>query len=238
VRHAELTWTFARAAPAAQLLAIFVQYPHPVSPAVRHKHLAFAGQEHAIGPTALFPLGEEFAVSVKYLNAAVVAVADIDLALGVHADRVWQIELSRTFAFFAPLLEQLAVFGVFQDSEIAIAISDVKLAIGGNRDIGWPIIAIRSVASLAFGAEGQQQFAVGVKLEHLMIAGVSGPDVVVFVDAQAMRRLEMLVAPGTKEFAVGCENHDRIFAAMEDEDIVIGIGGHGGDGAEFEFFRE
>ena len=54
-------------------------------------------------------LAEEFAVAVEDLDAAVAAVGDVDVSLGVGGDAVRRVELAGLVAGFAEGLEPFAV---------------------------------------------------------------------------------------------------------------------------------
>src|SRR5262249_54873354 len=57
------------------------------------------------------PFIEEFAASVKNLDARVVAVCDVNLALRVHGYAVGQVEFAEARALLAPIELELAVRG-------------------------------------------------------------------------------------------------------------------------------
>ena len=67
-------------------------------------------------------LAEQLAVLGENLDAVVVAVADIEIALGIHRQAVWHAELARTGTRGAPLLDELAIgieLGVGIHDEVA-----------------------------------------------------------------------------------------------------------------------
>ncbi len=55
------------------------------------------------------PLGLVFAVAVEHLHAVVLAVGDIDIAVGIARDVVHDVELAGIGARFAPAQHQLSV---------------------------------------------------------------------------------------------------------------------------------
>ena len=74
----------------------------------------------------------------------------------------------------------------------------------------------------------RQQFAGVGEFHDLVVAVVGDPDVVVPIDAQAVRIAEHALAPGTQVLALAVENDDRVgfLAALEDVDIPGRIGCH------------
>src|SRR5215475_3177797 len=64
---------------------------------------------HAARPAELLPFGEELAVLVEDLEAVVGAVGDEQASGGIERKPVWYVELARSLAFLAPLLDELAV---------------------------------------------------------------------------------------------------------------------------------
>src|SRR5882757_7284083 len=80
-------------------------------------------------------LADVGAVGVKYLDAAVVAVGDVEQALRVENERVRQIEFARPFPSSAPSLDEGAVPVELQHTRLALAVplqhEDVA---GGSND--------------------------------------------------------------------------------------------------------
>src|SRR5262249_5447050 len=70
------------------------------------------------------------------------------------------------------------------------------------------------------------------ELQHLKIPDIGEPDVTRAVDAQAVGRFEILIAPGTHELAVALEDEHRVLAAVADVDAVARVGRYCGDRAE------
>src|SRR5262249_56042211 len=79
-------------------------------------------------------LALEVPVAVEHLDAAIVAVADIDIALGIGGDRMHEIEFAGALAVLAPRLHPVAVLVVFGDAcvHVAVADEDVALRIPGH----------------------------------------------------------------------------------------------------------
>src|SRR5207302_9993999 len=67
-------------------------------------------------------------LAVEHLNAAVVAVSDIDIALRVGRDGVYQIELARPLAFLAPGFHPVAIPVELGDARIHVAVADIAVA--------------------------------------------------------------------------------------------------------------
>src|ERR1700674_980838 len=76
----------------------------------------------AARPVQIVPLRLILAVAVEYLNTVVLAVGDIDPAVGVGADIVHDVELSRAGAGLAPRHQQLAVGRIFMDARVAVTV--------------------------------------------------------------------------------------------------------------------
>src|SRR5262249_37145669 len=77
-------------------------------------------------PAELFPLGEELAVLVEDLEAAVGAVGDEQTAGGIECEPVRHIEFAGSGAFLAPRLDELAVGGELDDAGVGL----VAVAVG------------------------------------------------------------------------------------------------------------
>src|SRR4051794_28549289 len=84
----------------------------------------------ATGAMQVLPLGLELTVGVEHLDAGVLAVRDIDPAVGIATDVVDDVELALAGPWCAPRHEQLAVRRVFVDAGVAIAVRHVNLALG------------------------------------------------------------------------------------------------------------
>src|SRR6516162_1556059 len=91
------------------------------------ERVAAGRHAHAVRPMQIVPLGLEPAVAVEHLNPMILAVGDIDPAVGVAADVVRDIELSRVSARLAPRHQQFAVASVFVDPRITVTVGNVKI---------------------------------------------------------------------------------------------------------------
>ena len=149
-----------RIAEAAQQLALVIDDadPRPEIRALqvdRHRRAELAdiadrvaGVVHVEAARAvqIVPLRLVFAVAVEHLHPVVLAVGDIDPAIGIGADVVHDVELAGLGAGLAPRHQQLAVRRIFMDAGVAVAVRDIDLALrrqarcgcsGGN---GSPLI--------------------------------------------------------------------------------------------------
>src|SRR5437016_1957597 len=71
--------------------------------------LAAAATTQRAGPMQVIPLRLVFAVAVEHLHAVVLAVGDVDPAVGVGDDIMHAVELAGAGAGLTPALAQLAV---------------------------------------------------------------------------------------------------------------------------------
>src|SRR6266481_7038480 len=88
------------------------------------------------GPVQIIPLRLVFAVAVEHLHAVVLAVGDIDVAVGIGRDIVDDVELAGIGARLAPGLYELAVGRVFVDAGIAVTVRHIDLALRRQRGVG------------------------------------------------------------------------------------------------------
>ena len=155
------------------------------------------------GPVQIVPLRLVFAVAVEHLHAVVLAVGDIDPAVGVGDDVVDDVELAGIGAGLAPGLDQLAVGRVFVDAGIAVAVGHIDLALRRQRSVGAAVerLAAHERRGLVRNADGQQHLAVGGAFAHGVVAVVGAIEIVVGVDVQAVRAVEQAFAPARDEIA-------------------------------------
>jgi hypothetical protein len=83
--------------------------PGPSSPTDEIRLLAATAAAQRAGPVQKVPLRLVFAVAVEHLHAVVLAVGDIDPAVGIGSDIVDDVELAGIGAGLAPGLQQLSV---------------------------------------------------------------------------------------------------------------------------------
>src|SRR5882672_6863028 len=80
---------------------------------------------------------------------------------------------------------------------------------------------------LAGDADLEQDLALERALAHGVVAVVGAIECLVRADVDTVRVPEHALAPRTKKIAVAVEHHHRVFAAVEDVDLVLGIDGDG-----------
>src|SRR5262249_11165607 len=68
----------------------------------------------------LLPLGEELAVLVEDLDAAISAVGDEQASGGIHGETMRHVEFARALAFLAPRLDELAILGELDDAGVGL----------------------------------------------------------------------------------------------------------------------
>src|SRR5690242_2832509 len=96
----------------------------------------------AARPTELLPFEQKFSVLVESLNAVVRAVGDEQPASRIHGKAMRHVELARSLALLAPLLDVLAILVELDDAVVgipAVAISDEDIAVGRYQDVGWRV---------------------------------------------------------------------------------------------------
>ena len=204
---------------------------------------------------------QEGAVAVEHLDAPIVAVADIDVALGVGGDAVDEVELALALAALAPGLDPVAVLADLGDARIHVAVGNVDRAVRSPGHVGRlaeAAVLVRqrlfrvALVGLGFGVgrlglapEHHRHPALRVELDDHVGAFVGGPDVVVLVDAHSVRErpgVEIL-ADLADEFALGIELQDlrggvavrrtgARSAARIDEDVALGVDRNAGGLAE------
>ena len=218
-------------------------------PVDRHARAEFADDEirrfaaaamQRAGPVQIIPLRLVFAVAVEHLDAVVLAVGDIDPAVGVGCDVVDDVELAGIGARLAPAFHQFAVGGVFVHAGIAVAVRHIDLALRRQRGMGAAMerLAAHERRRLVRDADGQQHLAVDSAFAHGVVAVVGAIEIVLGVDVQPMRAAEQAFAPALDEIAVAVEHHHRMGAAVEDIDAVVAVDRDGGDVGEIPAVRQ
>src|SRR5262249_46132539 len=74
-------------------------------------------------------LALEGAIGVEHLDAVVVKIADVNVALRIGGDAVHEVELAGTFAALPPRLHPVAILVVFGHARIHVAVADVDVAL-------------------------------------------------------------------------------------------------------------
>ena len=204
------------------------------------RRLAAAAGAQRAGPVQIIPLRLVLAVAVEHLDAVVLAVGDIDPAVGVGDDVVDDVELAGIGARLAPGLYQLAVGRVFVHAGIAVAVRHVDLALRRQRGVGAAVerLAAHEGRGLVGNADGQQHLAVGGAFSNRMVAVIGAIEIVVGVDVQPVRAVEQAFAPARDEIALAVEHHHRMGAAVEDVDAVLAVDRDGGDVGQAPAIRQ
>ena len=99
------------------------------------------------------PLPEELAIGIEDLNAVILAVAYIDILVGIDADRMGSVELPRPFAAPAPFQQVLALAGELDHAGVAVAVGDEEIAIGQERNVGGTVECVVGGAGLSLRAK-------------------------------------------------------------------------------------
>ena len=193
--------------------------------------LAAAASTQRAGAVQIIPLRLVFAVAVEHLHAVVLAVGDIDPAVGIGRDIVDDVELAGIGAGLAPGFEQLAVRRIFVDAGIAVAVGNIDLALRRQRGVGAAVkrLAAHERRRLVRDADRQQHLSVGRALAHGVVAVIGAVEIVVGIDVQAVGAVEQAFAPAGDEIALAVQHHHRMFAAVEDVDAVLAVDRDGGD---------
>ena len=98
--------------------ATAIRLPDPRRPA--NPNLVALGHGEPPRHEQTVPHGQQFAVSVKDLNPAVVAIGNINAVLGVDRDRVWQGKLAGCGALVAPCFEKAAMTIEADDTPVTL----------------------------------------------------------------------------------------------------------------------
>src|SRR6187549_1864551 len=153
----------------------------------------------------------ELSVAVEHLDAAVVAIGDVDVVLAIDADVVEGVELRRILVGLRtarsarpPRHHPVAVLVELRDPRVPVAIADVDVVVGVESDIGrsaevpvdvhWrrcPVstdryVIVRFVRSLRAAAEIERYITSGVEPYRGMRSLVDDPQVVKAVVAKAV----------------------------------------------------
>ncbi len=139
----------------------------------------------------------------------------------------------------APGLDEVAVLVELDDLRLAAAVPlhHVDLARRPERHV----VRLVEQPQMSVGvhlsgglphAQHQHDASVGVHLVDHVGAHIGGPDIVLAVDAQAMRPVEQAFAQRAQVFAVRVEFHQRIGPAMQHEDVALGVDRHARRAAE------
>src|SRR5208282_2457895 len=169
--------------------------------------------EHRTRPAELLPLGEEFAIRVEDLYAAVDPIGNEYLTYGVERYPVRLVEPAGRRPFPAPALDDRAVGGEFDDPCIGVAampVSDEDRAVRRDGDGGGPVEIAGCVTGHAWLAERHQHLAVGAELDHdvalaVLAVCIGDIDVALLVNGNTVRKCEHSGAKALDQLAAGVE---------------------------------
>ena len=139
------------------------------------------------------------------MNAAVLAVGDVDDAVAIDLNRMRQTELSGAGAGFAPFANAFALAGVLEDARVAIAVGDKDAAVRREGNVGG---AAETVAWRGLSADFDLQQLLPLRRELVdhRAGRVRRPDVALRIDADGMRRGVHAFAPRSHHFAIAIDN--------------------------------
>lgn len=207
--------------------------------AVREPDVAVSAHAQAARRAGVAAFANGIAVGVEHLDARVVAVGDVKQPLRVEHQRMRQVELARSFAGATPGGDEIAVAVelVHAGLGLAVALQHVDVARGADHRLvrlveGAQVAEGMPAAAEALHAEHHLDAAGRIELVDEVRRDIGRPDVVVRVDAQAVRPLEQAVAETADEVAVGVEFHQRHRPAMDDVDVAPGVEGDARRAAE------
>ena len=198
-------------------------------------HVQRARPMHDVAPGGLEP-----AVAVEHLHAVVLAVGDVDPAIGIAMDVVRQVEFALADAAFAPGGQVFPVGRVLVDLRVAVAVGHVDLALRRQRGVGAAAerLPAHEWRGLAGHADGHQHAAVERAFPHAMGAIVGAEDGVVGRHVHAVGAREHALAPRAQESALAVEHDHRMFAAVEHIDVVVAVHADGAHLVERPSVRE
>ncbi len=199
--------------------------------------------------------GAQHEIAVEHLDAAVLPIGDVDVALGVGRDRVRDVELIRLGAAGPHRLDEAPVLVVLRDARVDVAVGHVDVALRIPRDVGGTVEAVRlgrrrlrlhrrrldARHRLGPAAHGHHHPAFRAELDDHVRAFVHRPDVVLRVHAHGVRHLEAVeaLADLADEGALLIElEQPRVAAAREDEDVALRVARHADALAEVEVRRQ
>src|SRR2546426_7232627 len=112
-------------------------------PELRDEGAAFRVENEVGRALDVRPLAEILALGAEDLDAIILAVADIDAAVGAHRDAVGEIELAGPGSRDAPGALALPRRREAVDAAVAVPVADVEIALGADGQVGRPIERIR-----------------------------------------------------------------------------------------------
>ncbi len=209
-------------------VAVQIELHDPAGVAVRQPDVPVGVHTEAARRAGMRRLPDVITVGVEHLDARVVTVGDVEEPLVVENNRMRQVELARPLAGAAERFDEIAVAVELDDQRLRLAVPLQHEDVAGGphhrlvRLVEQPQVPVRvPFAALALAAEHHGEAAFRVEFVDQVRRDVGRPDVVVGVDAQAVRPLEQAVAEAADEITVGVELHQRHRPAMDDEDVAL-----------------
>ena len=170
----------------AQHIAVEIERHDLPGVAVRQPDGLIGRHEQPAGRAGVLRLADVVAVGVEHLDARVVAVGDVEQALGVEHQRVRQIEFARALALLAPGLDEIAVPIEFQNERLALAVALQHEKIAGRSDhrlvrlVEQPQVAeLMPLAGAVLAAQHHLEPPRRVELVDQMRGDIGRPDIVV-----------------------------------------------------------
>src|ERR1700721_1109561 len=159
--------------------------PGPRSPTMKFGCLP--PQQCSAGPVQIVPLRLVSAVAVEHLHAVVLAVGDIDPAVGVSDDVMDDVELAGVGAGLAPGPDPFSIGCEFVDAGIAVTVGHIDLALRRQRRMGAAVerLAAHERRRLVRNADGQQHLAIAGAFADGVVAVVGAIEIVVGIDVRA-----------------------------------------------------
>ena len=104
-------------------------------------------------------------------------------------------------------------------------IADEDRAVGGNRDVRWLVEVVRVGSGNTPLAQCHLQNAIVAELQHLVAPDIGHPDVVLRIDRDSVRALELTTAERQHDFAASSfDGKDRVLgAAVKHKDVLVRI---------------
>ena len=189
---------------------------------IRHvEHVVLVDEDRA-RPAELLPFGEQAAVQIENLDAAVDAVGDEQPVLRIDRHLVRRVELAGSAAVLAPGLDEFPLLVEFHDAvvgdllvDLAVTVGHEDVAVGSDEHVGGRVELILGVAGHARLAERHQHLAVGRELDDVMALAVAGaavgdPHGAGLVHGKSVRPIHLAAAEVHQQLAGRIEFHDRI----------------------------
>lgn len=215
-------------AEGAKDFAVLVEFDDAIVSSIDHPNVLVRGDLQTVRVTVAVPLLDEFAVGVKDLDTLILAIPDVDAALIVDGDAVRQIKFAGAGSELSPRLEIIAIAIKLYDARIAVTIGHVNVAVPGEGHVGGLVEQPVCFCAGVDSAENQQDVAGGIEFEDEMVAIVCGPEVIIWVDTQAVGVGEQSVTQTLNEVALRIEFGEHWLGALEQVDVSLGIYGDGG----------